>query len=146
MLRETKNHKRNGGLERVLRQMDKGKVIGMKLAGMSNREIHRKEGYDRDKISEVWSEYNTALARMSAPEADVKAIQEAMCVGHMKNQPIFVCLLFEISASNFYQYIIKPTLLYFDWPVFHLDCLEGISLDICTIVKEMYMERYAEAV
>jgi len=58
--------------------MDKGKVIGMKLAGMTNREIHRKEGYDRDKISEVWSEYNAALARMSAPEADVKAIQEAM--------------------------------------------------------------------
>jgi hypothetical protein len=51
--------------------MDKGKVIGMKMAGMSNREIHRKEGYDRDKISEVWSEYNAALARMNDPEADV---------------------------------------------------------------------------
>jgi hypothetical protein len=58
--------------------MDKGKVIGMKLAGMTNRAIHRECGYDRDKISEVWSEYNAALCRMKSPEADVKAIQEEM--------------------------------------------------------------------
>jgi len=62
----------------MLRQMDKGKVIGMKLAGMSNREIHRQEGYDRGKISEVWNEYCTALSRMNDPEADIKAIQEEM--------------------------------------------------------------------
>jgi len=62
----------------MLKQMDKGKVIGMKLAGMSNRAIHRKEGYDREKISEVWSEYNAALARMNTPGSDIKAIQEEM--------------------------------------------------------------------
>ena len=59
--------------------MDKGKVIGMKLAGMSNREINRKHGYDRDKISEVWSEYNAALTRLKDPTADIKAIQDEMC-------------------------------------------------------------------
>ena len=62
----------------MLRQMDKGKVIGMKLAGMSNREIHRQEGYGRDKISEVWSEYTSALGRMKETGADIKAIQEEM--------------------------------------------------------------------
>ena len=62
----------------MLRQMDKGKVIGMKLAGMTNRAIHRKEGYARDKIAEVWKEYKAALARLKAPDADVKAVQEEM--------------------------------------------------------------------
>ena len=58
--------------------MDQGKVIGMKLAGMTNRAIHREHGYDRKKISEVWNEYNAAHARMKDPEADIKAIQEEM--------------------------------------------------------------------
>jgi len=61
-----------------MKQMDKGKVIGMKLAGMTNRAIHRECGYDRAKISEVWSEYKAAHARMSESEADIKAIQEEM--------------------------------------------------------------------
>ena len=62
----------------MMKLLDKGKVIGMKLAGMSNREIHRIHGYDRVKISQVWSEYNAALARMNYPDADIKAIQEEM--------------------------------------------------------------------
>jgi len=56
--------------------MDKGKIIGMKMAGMSNRAIHRESGYGRDKISEVWSAYNASLARMHSPGADIKSIQE----------------------------------------------------------------------
>jgi len=60
--------------------MDKGKVIGMKLAGMSNREISRKHGFDREKVSEIWSEYNAALARMKDPSADIKAIRDEMCL------------------------------------------------------------------
>ena len=63
----------------MLSVLDKGKVIGMKLSGMSNRAINRAEGYDRDKISQVWSEYNAALARMKDSGADIKAIQEQMC-------------------------------------------------------------------
>lgn len=62
----------------MMKQMDKGKVIGMKLSGKSNRAIHREEGYDREKISQVWREYNEALARMEEPAADIKAIQEEM--------------------------------------------------------------------
>ena len=63
----------------MLSVLDKGKVIGMKLSCMSNRAINRAEGYDRDKILEVWSEYNAALARMKDSGADIKAIQEQMC-------------------------------------------------------------------
>ena len=62
----------------MMKLLDKGKVIGMKLAGVSNREIHRTCGYDRVKISQVWSEYNASLAKMNAPNADIKAIQEEM--------------------------------------------------------------------
>ena len=62
----------------MLKQLDKGKVIGMKLSGMSNRAIHREAGSDREKISQVWSAYNASLARMNAPGADIKAIQEEM--------------------------------------------------------------------
>ena len=62
----------------MMKLLDKGKVIGMKLAGVSNREIHRTCGYDRVKISQVWSEYNASLTRMNDPNADVKAIQEEM--------------------------------------------------------------------
>ncbi|MCL2502913.1 MAG: IS21 family transposase [Bacteroidales bacterium] len=45
---------------------------------MSNRAIHRQLGYGREKISEVWSEYNAALARLNDPAADIKAVQEEM--------------------------------------------------------------------
>jgi len=62
----------------MLRQMDKGKVIGMKMAGMSNRAIARQLGYGREKISAVWSEYNAALSRLKDPQADIKAVQEEM--------------------------------------------------------------------
>jgi len=52
--------------------MDKGKVIGMKLAGMSNRAINREHGYDRDKVAQVWDEYNLALAQMEEPKPTLK--------------------------------------------------------------------------
>jgi hypothetical protein len=61
-----------------MKLLDKGKVIGMKLVGVSNREIHRTCGYDRVKISQVWSEYNASLTKMNDPNADVKAIHEEM--------------------------------------------------------------------
>jgi transposase len=62
----------------MLSLLDIGKVIGMKIAGMSTRAISRQEGYDRERISEVWSEYNANLARLDDPDADRKAIMEKM--------------------------------------------------------------------
>jgi hypothetical protein len=62
----------------MLDLLDVGKVIGMKIAGMSTRAINRQEGYDRGKISKVWSEYNANLAILDDPDADHKAIMEKM--------------------------------------------------------------------
>ena len=62
----------------MMKQMDKGMVIGMKLSGKTNREINRERGYCREKIAEVWREYTEAQERMKEPGADIKAIQEAM--------------------------------------------------------------------
>ena len=58
----------------MLKQLDIGMVIGMKQAGMSNRAIHKAKGYDRQKNSQVWSDYNAALAQMKDPGADIKAV------------------------------------------------------------------------
>lgn len=33
--------------------MDKGRIVGMKQAGMSNREISRRTGHDRTVISRI---------------------------------------------------------------------------------------------
>ena len=62
----------------MLKQLDIGMVIGMKQAGMSNRAIHKAKGYDRQRISRVWSDYNAALAQMEDPDADIKTVQEKM--------------------------------------------------------------------
>ena len=48
----------------MMKQMDKGMVIGMKLSGKTNREINREKGYCREKIAEVWREYKDAQERM----------------------------------------------------------------------------------
>ena len=56
----------------MLKQLDIGMVIGMKQAGMSNRAIHKAKSYDRQRISQVWSDYNAALAQMKDPDADIK--------------------------------------------------------------------------
>lgn len=59
--------------------MDIGRIIGMKQAGMSNREISRKEKCDRGKISEVWSKYCEKQAELKKPGADKKKLQEEIC-------------------------------------------------------------------
>lgn len=58
--------------------MDIGKVIGMKQSGRSNREINRETGYDREKISKVWSRYSSQIAQMGEVGTDIREIQEEM--------------------------------------------------------------------
>jgi hypothetical protein len=60
--------------------LERGKIIGMKQAGMSNRAIARETGHDRETVSRLWSEYCAQLARLEKPGADAKAIQEEMTV------------------------------------------------------------------
>lgn len=62
----------------MIETMDKGRIIGMKEAGMSTREVARVTGHDRKTISKFWEEYQRLSAALKAPGADVKAIQEQM--------------------------------------------------------------------
>lgn len=62
----------------MIETMDKGRIIGMKEAGKSTREVARITGHDRKTISKIWNEYQTLSAALQAPGADVKAIQEKM--------------------------------------------------------------------
>ena len=62
----------------MIKQMDKGRIIGMKKSGKSTREIVRITGHDRKTISKIWDEYQLLIAQLQAPEADVKAIQSQM--------------------------------------------------------------------
>jgi len=58
--------------------MDKGRIIGMKESGKSNREISRMTGHDRKTISKIWNEYQLLSAQLKEPGADVKTIQSKM--------------------------------------------------------------------
>jgi transposase len=58
--------------------MDKGRIIGLKESGQSNREIARTTGHDRKTISKIWNEYQLLSAQLKEPGADVKAIQSKM--------------------------------------------------------------------
>lgn len=58
--------------------VDKGKIIGMKEAGISIRGIARATGHDRKTISKIWNEYQALSSRLTEPCADVKEIQARM--------------------------------------------------------------------
>jgi transposase len=60
------------------KNVDMWKVIKMKTEGKTNREISRKTGYDRAKISEVWSRYCGQISQLGEENVDIKAIQEEM--------------------------------------------------------------------
>ncbi len=58
--------------------MDRGKVIGMKEAGMSTREVARATGHDRKSIAKVWKEYQLLSSQLGQPGADTKTLQARM--------------------------------------------------------------------
>jgi transposase len=62
--------------ERMVGSVDRGKIIGMKHAGLSNHEISRQTGHDRKTISKIWSEYCALMSQMKEPGADIREIQE----------------------------------------------------------------------
>ena len=64
--------------ERMLENMDRGKVIGMKEAGMSTREVSRVTGHDRKTIRKIWNEYQLLSSQLGQPGVDKKAVQEKM--------------------------------------------------------------------
>ena len=62
----------------MIKAVDKGRIIGMKEAGVSTREVSRVTGHDRKTIAKIWNEYQALSASLAEPGADVKAIQEEM--------------------------------------------------------------------
>ena len=64
----------------MVKFMDKKKIIMLKEQGLSNREVARQTGHDRDTVSKYWNEYRGQLERLDEPGADVRAIQESLLV------------------------------------------------------------------
>ena len=62
----------------MVKFMDKKEIIRLKENGLSNREVARQTGYDRETVSKYWREYKGRVKEMEEAGADVRAIQEAM--------------------------------------------------------------------
>ena len=60
----------------MVKFMDKKDIIMLKEQGLSNREVARRTGRDRDTVSKYWHEYKRGLSELAKPGADVRAIQE----------------------------------------------------------------------
>ena len=55
--------------------MSKKDIILLKEQGLSNRDVARRTGRDRDTVSKYWNEYRQGLVKLEEPGADVKTIQ-----------------------------------------------------------------------
>lgn len=62
----------------MVKFMDKKQIIMLKEQGLSNREVARRTGRDRDTVSKYWKLYQQQLKDLETPEADVRAIQEGL--------------------------------------------------------------------
>jgi len=58
--------------------MEKKDIIMLKEQGLSNREVARRSGVDRETVSKYWNEYRRKLRELEEPGADVKAIAESL--------------------------------------------------------------------
>ena len=64
--------------ERMTGFMDKKDIIMLKEQGLSNREVARRTGRDRDTVSKYWNEYQQKLNLLNKPGTDVRAVQESL--------------------------------------------------------------------
>jgi transposase len=58
--------------------MEKKEIIMLKEQGLSNREVSRRTGHDRETVAKYWNEYRHQLSRLKEPGTDTKAIQESL--------------------------------------------------------------------
>lgn len=58
--------------------MDKKSIIMLKEQGLSNREVARRTGHDRDTVSKYWKEYQQRLEELDRIGADTKSIQASL--------------------------------------------------------------------
>jgi len=62
----------------MVEHMDKRKIIDLKEEGLSNREVARRTGFDRDTVSKYWNEYRGRRQQLREPGADTRAIQDSL--------------------------------------------------------------------
>jgi hypothetical protein len=58
--------------------MEKKKIIELKESGLSTREVSKETGHTRATVKKYWEDYQSKVESLSAPDADVKAIQESL--------------------------------------------------------------------
>jgi transposase len=58
--------------------MEKKDIIMLKEQGLSNREVSRRTGADRETVAKYWNEYRQTLQELEKPGADIKEIQESL--------------------------------------------------------------------
>ncbi len=62
----------------MVKFMGKKDVIMLKEQGLSNREVARRTGRDRDTVSKYWNEYQSQLKKLDEPGADTREIQAGL--------------------------------------------------------------------
>jgi len=62
----------------MVKFMGKKDIIMLKEQGLSNREVSRRTGHDRETVSKYWNEYRCQLRQLDEPGTDVKAVQEKL--------------------------------------------------------------------
>jgi len=59
----------------LIKQLDKGRIIGMKESGKSSQKISRITGHDGKTMPKIWNEYPQLTEQLRESETGVKAIQ-----------------------------------------------------------------------
>lgn len=59
----------------MVKFMEKKDVIVLKEQGISNREVARRTGFNRETVAKYWNEYQSKLSKIGAPGADNRALQ-----------------------------------------------------------------------
>ena len=62
----------------MVEHMDKRKIIELKEEGLSNRDVARRTGFDRDTVSKYWNEYRRRRQQLEESGADTRAIQDSL--------------------------------------------------------------------
>jgi len=62
----------------MVQTVGKKDIIMLKEQGLSNREVARRSGANRETVSKYWNEYQKKLRQLEEPGTDIKAISESL--------------------------------------------------------------------
>jgi len=65
-------------VERMVGLMQKAKVIELKQENLSNREVARRTGLNRETVAKYWNEYQRKSQELTQEGADIKAVQDEL--------------------------------------------------------------------